>query len=140
MKPKTALIVLGYRLNDDGSANDILRDRVKKAVGIYTKDMPELVVLSGGLANKKTAVSEAAVMKGLIDDLIPKEKILLEEKSKTTKQNAYFSVKAVAEKGVERIIICSSTKHLNRFYLNPYRLFKREASKYGIVVAKSFCD
>lgn len=140
MNDKTALVVLGYRLNDDGSQTPILEERINKAVLLFYSLSPDLVILSGGVANKKTAVSEAAVMKRLIGNRIPGEHILLDECSRTTAENAKFSVEIARKHQIKKIVLCSSEKHLNRLILNPYRLFRRQSKKYGIEIVKNSCD
>ena len=140
MNDKTALVVLGYRLNDDGSPTPILEERVDRAVLLFYDLSPDIVILSGGVANKKTAVSEAAVMKQLIGSRIPSELVLLEERSRTTAENAARSAEIAHMHKINKIILCSSEKHLNRLILNPYRLFKRQSKKYGIEIIKNSCD
>ncbi len=63
---KTALIVLGHRLKDDGSISDILRKRLdltKQGVKIF---LPDIIITSGGVANKKALISEAFKMKEIL--------------------------------------------------------------------------
>ena len=56
------LVVLGNRLNDDGSMSELMRERLNLTLQIEKRLAPQIIVLSGGVANKKANVAEAEVM------------------------------------------------------------------------------
>lgn len=110
----TAIITLGNRLNDNGSISEILKKRLELTIEAITIFNPNYIVLSGGVANKKAKISEAEAMKEiLIKDGIDENLIILENKSKTTYENAEYSIPIVIEKGVSRIVIVTSIDHYN---------------------------
>lgn len=109
---KCALIVLGKRLNDDGSMSLILKKRLdltKNAISIFR---PDFVIVSGGIANKKAGISEAMVMKtSLINDGVEEAKIILEDTSKSTIENALYAIPLALNRGVNRIVVVTSIDH-----------------------------
>ena len=56
------MIILGNRLNDDGTMSTIMEKRLKLALELTKKTKVDYIVVSGGIANEKTTLSEADVM------------------------------------------------------------------------------
>ena len=59
MSKKTVVIVLGNRLNDDGSITKIQEERLKMALELEEMFHPDYFILSGGLANPIPQLTEA---------------------------------------------------------------------------------
>ena len=117
------LVVLGYKLCSNGNMSKILIDRLDKTIEVQ-KDFDK-ILLSGGVANKKANASEANLMKKyLLDKGCPIEKIMIENMSMTTKQNAQFCAPIIEKLNVEEFTILSSQFHIKRKILNPIKLFK----------------
>lgn len=124
------LVVLGNRLNDDGSMSEIMRARLNLALQIDKKLNPQKIVLSGGVANPNAGASEAAVMQRFLTaNGVDTQKIVLEDKSLTTKQNAKFSVPIAANLGATELLVCTTPEHMHRSFLNPVRLFATQLKK-----------
>ena len=120
-------IILGNRLNDDGSMSEILKKRLQSALKINQLFAPSKIILSGGVANPNADVSEAEVMRNyLVSQGVQSDKLVIEDKSMTTKQNAEFSVPMAANLGASQILLCTSIEHMGRKFLNPIRLFCKE--------------
>lgn len=119
MNKKTCAIILGNRLNDDGSISDILKDRLKMAMEIEELFHPDYFILSGGVANLKAKISEAEAMYNyLVSNGFNKNKLYLEQNSLTTVENATYSLEIVKELQAEIIIVCTSPYHFaDRKYL-----------------------
>ena len=124
-------VVLGNRINDDGSMSEIMRKRLETAIKVNGIFSPERIVLSGGIANKKVSMSEAQMMYGyLVEQGIPGSRLVLEDKSLTTKQNAEFSVPVAAELGASEWLLLTSAEHVSRSYLNPIKLFQKQLQSF----------
>ena len=120
-------IILGNRLNDDGSMSDILKKRLAATLRLNELFAPSKIIVSGGIANPKAGVSEAQVMRDyLVSNGVENDKIVVEDKSMTTKENAEFSVPIAAALGATEILLSTSTEHLSRRFLNPISLFSKE--------------
>lgn len=133
-------VILGNRLNDDGSATDVLIERLNLALEIENKLHPNVFIVSGGVANPVAEKSEAQVMKTyLASHGVDAAKIFREDKSLTTKQNAKFSVPLAAKLGATHLLLCTSPEHMHRSFLNPQKLFAKQLKKYPNIVLKTCC-
>ena len=113
-------------MNDDKSFSVEMMKRLAKTLEVeknYDK-----VLCCGGIANTVAGVREADKMKEyLVENGVPEEKILIENNSTTTKENAKFSKEILEGLGVKKITLLSSRSHILRCYLNPVLLFRRWA-------------
>ena len=134
-------VILGNRLNDDGSITKIMEGRLQSALKINELFHPEYFIVSGGVANEKAGVSEAQTMKDyLVKRGIQVDKILVEDNSMTTKQNAEFSVPMCAKLGATKLLLCTSLEHMSRNFLNPIKLFQKELTKYPNIELMAFSE
>ena len=86
-------IVLGNRINNDGSFTDIMVKRLELALELYNNKMVDKLIVSGGYANPAVNASEAEKMKEyLVSKNVPEELIIEENQSLSTYQNALYSV------------------------------------------------
>ena len=70
-------IILGYRLNDDNSRTARLDKRCDLAIEYYQKHGLDYLIVSGGVANPYTTISEAQAMEDyLVEHGFPKELII----------------------------------------------------------------
>lgn len=132
-------VILGNRLKDDGSITELMEKRLKLALEIESKFSPSKIIVSGGIANRVAGVSEADKMfEYLVGNGVSEDKIIKEDKSLTTKQNAEYSVPIAIDLGATQIILCTTAEHMYRKYLNPIRLFKRQLRKYPNILLQPY--
>ena len=113
MKTKKVVIILGNRLNGDGSITEIQKQRLELALEIEKEFNPDYYILSGGPANPIPNKSEAQAMyEYLIEKGIEKERLILEDKSYSTVENAKYSVPIAKKLNPDMIILCTSAYHL----------------------------
>lgn len=125
-------VLLGNRMKDDGTLSDLMKLRLELAVRYYNENKPDYIIVSGGIANPIAGVAEADKMEEyLLAHGVPSEVIIKEDKSLTTKQNAEFSCPKAKELNADTLVLCTSKEHMNRWYLNPVKLFKRYLKKYN---------
>jgi len=109
-----AIIVLGCKPKG-GKLSDLGHQRLEKAFELYSKKKVP-IILSGGysLKSKKgIGPSEAKIMKGTAINLgIDRKDIFLEEESRDTQGNAYFTKQIVKQKGWSNILVVTSDFHL----------------------------
>ncbi len=118
-------VVLGHRLNNKGGCSQTMVSRLNLALAVDAALNPDKIILSGGVANPIAAKSEAqAMFDWLVSNGVDGSKLILEDKSLTTKQNARYSVPIALKLGADEIILCTTPEHMNREFLNPVRLFK----------------
>lgn len=135
MDKKTIAIILGNRLNDDGTITKTQEERLLMAIEIDNLFNPDYFILSGGMPNLKANKTEA---QGMYDYLINKgfnkDKLIKEDKSLSTVQNAKFSIPIAKQLGAEIIIVCSSAYHFEDYQYNAVKSFINELKGSNIVL------
>ena len=88
--------------------------RVDIAIDLYNKGLVKKILLTGykPLLSTKKEVEADIMLDYLLKHNIPKEDIILERKSKTTKENIINSIKLINKD--DSIILISSDFHLKR--------------------------
>ena len=91
MKKYDAILLLGYGLDENDQATPELQLRVKAAAKAYREGYSDVIVACGGTTDNHQ-ISEAEVMKKLLlEEGIPAQRILLENKSQVTIENMRFA-------------------------------------------------
>lgn len=92
-----AVIVLGYGIKNK-RIPEMLKNRLDKTIEYYSKNPDAIIVVSGGRGDK-IKPSEASVMEEyLISKGIPSDRIIKEDKSRTTVENFRFSADLLKDK------------------------------------------
>ena len=122
--PAQAIVVLGGAIHmpsmvHHASGITDSSDRLLMALRLYHAGKAPLVVLSGGnnplSFEKLPEQSEAEIMRGLLVEWgIPVAAIEVEGGSINTRENALFSHRVLAGRGIRRIIIVTSAIHMPR--------------------------
>ncbi|SDW04657.1 YdcF family protein [Thiocapsa roseopersicina] len=90
-------------------------DRLWQAARLYRAGRAPMLVLSGGSDTAVALTSEAQAMQVFLSDMgVPPDVMLLEERSRTTLQNAEFSAVLLREEGIERVLLVTSAFHMRR--------------------------
>ena len=123
LAPPAGIIVLGGAIDDEASAArgqtvfDIDGERLTEAV-ILAKRYPEArVVYTGGTASLAPGATSSEALEGkkLMTALgVARDRIILEDKSRNTEENARFTAAIVHPKASERWIIVTSAFHMPR--------------------------
>ena len=121
------IVVLGFQLNPDGSMKDELVERLQVALRSAEKYPNAYIVCTGGgTAKENDSATEAGKMaEWLIGQGIPAERVIIENKSLTTAQNAIYTYDILTSRypSVKTLAIVSSDYHIATGEL----LFKAEA-------------
>lgn len=116
--PADAIVVLGGGVNDDGTLPLVAQARVRRAVGLYHAGIAPRLILSGrcGLTASRPPVTEARAMADHARELgVDEGALLLEEESKDTLGNAYFTrLRHLEPNGWRSIRVVTSDYHLSR--------------------------
>lgn len=90
-------------------------DRLRFTAQLYHAGKAPWVVLSGGSDREVSLTSEAAAMRLFLRELgVPDSAMVLEEASRTTRENARFTDVVLRERGIERILLVTSALHMRR--------------------------
>lgn len=110
------LVALGFQLKPDGSMQEELIERLKVVLASAQKYPNAWIVCTGGgtAAGNPEATEAGKMAEWLIQNGIPAERIIVEDKSITTAQNAMFSYALVKEQHpeVNKFAIISSDYHI----------------------------
>lgn len=107
------IVVLGARVQQDGSPSPTLRARVEHAVTLYRRGFATRLLFSGGIGD--FGASEASVSRALAVELgVPAGACLVEEQSHSTKQNAAFSAELIRAQGWRSVVVVTDPYHLPR--------------------------
>jgi uncharacterized SAM-binding protein YcdF (DUF218 family) len=107
-----ALIILGYRC-DGGKIHPFLQDRLDTALRLMEKHQYKRILLSGGAVASDR--SEAEIMRDyLISRGVREERLILEQKSRNTVQNAVNCKMLMDLNGLETCLLLSNSFHIRR--------------------------
>ena len=110
------IVALGFQLNPDGTMRDELVERLR-VVKASAEEYPNALIVctGGGTAAENEAATEAGKMaEWLIANGIAAERIIVEDKSLTTAQNAIYTYDILAERypQVKQLVIIYSDYHI----------------------------
>ena len=110
------LVGLGFQLNPDGTMRDELVERLKVMLAASEKYPNAIIVCTGGgtAADEPSAMEAGRMAEWLIARGVDPARVVVEDHSLTTAQNAVFTFEILAEKypQVKQIAIISSDYHI----------------------------
>lgn len=110
------LVVLGFELNPNGSMKDELLGRLEVALaGAEKYPLARIVCTGGGTASGNPDATEAGKMaEWLVENGVARERIIVEDRSLTTTQNAVNTYRILQEQypQVRQIAVISSDYHV----------------------------
>ncbi len=110
------LVALGFQLNPDGSMKDELIERLKVLKNSAEKYPNALIVCTGGgtAEDDKTATEAGKMAEWLIQQGIEENRIIVEDQSVTTAQNAIYTFDILEKQypQVKELAIISSDYHI----------------------------
>jgi len=110
------VIVLGCGIWPDGRPTLALKLRLDKAIEYYEENPHVNIVVTGGQGHSEPYPEALAMQEYLISRNIPKEKILIEDKSTSTRENFEFSRKIMnlPDDRIEKIVFITNDFHVLR--------------------------
>jgi uncharacterized SAM-binding protein YcdF (DUF218 family) len=90
-------------------------DRVWHAARLFHARKSAVIIASGGSDSDVSTQSEAEAMRTLLVDLgVPASAVILEARSRTTKQNAQFSAEILRARNLHSVLLVTSALHMRR--------------------------
>ena len=117
---KDYIIILGCRIRPDGSLYPLIRGRVERAIAFTRAQAAAtgkkaILVPSGGQGSDEPLSESEAMAAYLLEKGVPKDEILPENRSQTTKENLTFSKALISEKNQNaRVAFSTSSYHVCR--------------------------
>lgn len=105
-----AIVVLGARVLPSGRATPALQHRAETGAALFLAGRAPLIIFSGGGAPSEASIArDIAVAAG-----VPPEACLVEEQSRSTYENAIFTVPMLKERGIDDVLLVTDDFHLLR--------------------------
>jgi len=129
------VVILGHRLQDDGHMSKILVKRLEVGLKTWKEVDADLLCVTGGMPNKLAKFTEASKMsRWLLNHDFPKDKLVIEDGSNTTVENAENLAKVLRGKEIETIYLVSSKYHFTRLFApRAQNCFKRAFKNSNII-------
>ena len=110
------VIIHGAGLIDGEKVGKLLQDRLDKAILVYRSDpSPTKLIPSGGRGSDESLSEAEAMKRYLLDQGIPEDDIILEDRSATTMENLRFSKELIdSREGRKYTALVTSNYHVYR--------------------------
>jgi uncharacterized SAM-binding protein YcdF (DUF218 family) len=109
------IIVLGAGVQRNNRPGPALIRRSEQAAILWQKGLAARIICSGGIPDGEIRRSEAdACRELLVESGIPTEAIWLEDRSRSTEENAFYSRQMMDEHGWKTAVVVSDGYHLLR--------------------------
>ena len=113
-EPADVIIVLGSGLNRNLRPGPSLRNRSEHAAALWREGYAPMIICSGGFARWATRSEADGCAEVLRENGVPPEAIVLEERSRSTEENAAYSQEIMQQRGWESALVVSDGYHLLR--------------------------
>lgn len=108
------LMILGARVESDGSPSKALKRRIDAAAEYLLENPETIAVATGGKGTDEVMAEAVCIQMGLIAQGIEAERILVEDQSATTAQNMSFSMKLMQCESETTVGVVSNNYHIFR--------------------------
>ena len=108
------IIVLGAGLRRNGEPGPALWRRGEQAAELYQQGYADHLICSGGFTVTQSRSEADACRQVLVSSGVPEDAIVLEERSRSTEENAAYSREIMGANGWETALIVSDGYHLLR--------------------------
>lgn len=108
-----AAVVLGAAVHDD-APSPVFEERLRHAAGLFESGRVDWIVVTGGVGQGDSLAESEAGRDWLIGAGISADRLLVETRSRTTRQNLTFALPLLAEHDVNRVLIVSDPLHMRR--------------------------
>jgi uncharacterized SAM-binding protein YcdF (DUF218 family) len=113
-QPADAIVVLGAGLRGDGRAGAALTRRSIHAANLWAQGYAPVVICTGGVTMGRPRSEAAACREVLIANGVDSDAIVLEERSRSTEENALFAHDILDANTWSRVVLVSDAYHMLR--------------------------
>ncbi|TDB26350.1 YdcF family protein [Stenotrophomonas sp. ATCM1_4] len=112
--PADAIIVLGAAAYD-AKPSPVFEERIRHGLDLYRQGYAPKLIFTGGFGGSRARFSESQVARRYaLKQKIPAEDILIETRSRTTRQNLVEARRVMAQNDMHRVIVVSDPLHMAR--------------------------
>lgn len=113
-EPADVIVVLGRELEPGDRPSEIYRARLEHGAELLRRGLARTILVSGGLTGTARRTEAEVGRRVLVERGVPESAILVEERSRFTLENLFNARRALAERGLARVILVSDPLHLAR--------------------------
>lgn len=112
--PADAIIVLGAAAYD-AKPSPVFEERIRHGLDLYQQGYAPKLIFTGGFGGARARFSESQVARRYaLRQNVPDRDILIETRSRTTRQNLVEARQLMAEHGMHKVIVVSDPLHMAR--------------------------
>ncbi|WP_269789787.1 YdcF family protein [Stenotrophomonas sp. Iso1] len=112
--PADAIIVLGAAAYD-AKPSPVFEERIRHGLDLYHQGYASKLIFTGGFGGSRARFSESQVARRYaLKQKVPAADILIETKSRTTRQNLVEAKQVMAKNNLHRVIVVSDPLHMAR--------------------------
>ena len=104
-------VIYGNTVHEDGTLSERLKARLDRGIQLYNDSLTEVLFVSGGLG-KEGFYEGDKMQEYLIQEGIPAEKIVVDNKGNNTKQTTFNFIKKFGKE--KSVIVVSQYHHISR--------------------------
>ncbi|MFG6148066.1 YdcF family protein [Halobacillus sp. B23F22_1] len=108
-----AAVVLGAA-QWNGSPSPVFEGRLKQGIELYKKEQVEYLIVTGGAGNGSRTSEGEAGKNYAVEQGVPEEAIIVEDKSLVTEENLKNTQVIIQEQNIQSVLLVSDTYHLKR--------------------------
>lgn len=108
------IVVLGSGLEEDNSPGEALTRRAQRAALLWRDGYAPYIICTGGYTSQRTRSEADGCREVLEANGVPADVILLEERSRSTEENAIYARELMTERGWDSVLLVSDAYHLMR--------------------------
>jgi uncharacterized SAM-binding protein YcdF (DUF218 family) len=113
-QPADVIIVLGAGLRRDNTPGPALTRRTLHAANLWQEGLAPVIICAGGKPGNRTRSEADACAELLRGDGVPEGAIIQEDQSRSTEENASYSLQTMEARGWRSAIIVTDSFHLFR--------------------------
>ncbi len=131
-KQHHVFVTLGLELNSNGELESEAIQRLQTTLKAFNNNKNSYIIVSGG--NPKLQITQAKAMKiWLQKHGVPKNKIIEENASKNTIENAIYSMNIINKKNFKSVTLITSDTHIRRAYILFQNVDSQNKLKFNLV-------
>lgn len=111
--PADVVIVLGAAAYD-ARPSPVFEERIRHGIELYTRGLAPRIIFTGGFGTGARFAESEVAQRYALRHGVPQDAILIETRSRTTRQNLQQAAILMQEHGLRRAIIVSDPLHMAR--------------------------
>jgi len=148
--PADAAIVLGAAVWSTG-VSPVFRERINHGIDLYRTGKVRKLIFTGGQGNPGEPTESSAARDYALQNGVPAQDILIEEKSHTTYENIRYAKQVADAHNIKRVLIVSDPLHMKRAVLmaqdvgliaqpspTPTTRYQGLKSQFGLLVHETY--